>query len=66
MIIIHVKDKIFIPSSLKLVFKKKSIHKLYNKLPGHFNNLQNTQLFWRKLKPLLLQQTFSSLQECVL
>jgi len=31
--------------------------KLYTKLPSHFNNSRNTQLFWRKLKSLLLQQT---------
>jgi hypothetical protein len=69
MIIIHDKDYTIIPNFVELIFKKKNVNnigiKLYNELPSHLKNLKNTQLFRRRLKLFLLQQTFYSLKKCL-
>jgi hypothetical protein len=46
---------------------KKSINnmgiKVYNKLPNHLKNLENTKSFKKQLKAFLLQRTFYSVDE---
>ena len=40
--------------------------KLYNKLPNHLKNLENIQLFRKKLKFFLLLQMFYSIDKYLL
>jgi hypothetical protein len=37
--------------------------KLYNRLPNHFKNLEDFKPFKKQVKPLLLQQSFYSIEE---
>jgi hypothetical protein len=70
MIIVHIKDQTFSLSFVEVIFKIKVyimwVYNSYNNLPSYVKNLKNIQLFRRKRKPFLFQQTFYSVDEHLL
>jgi hypothetical protein len=63
---VHAKNQIFILNSAELVFKNSSANvgiKLYDKLPNTIKRLDKIQEFKRRLKFILLQHIFYSVDE---
>jgi len=69
-IIADIKDQTFSLSFVQVLFKTKVYimwgYNSYNNLPSYVKNLKNVQLFRRKRKPFLFQQTFYSVDEQLL
>jgi hypothetical protein len=70
MIIVHIKDQTFSLSFVEVIFKAKVYimwgYNSYNNLLSYVKNIKNIQLFRRKRKLFLFQQTFYSVDERLL